>query len=67
MPTEVGLVTDIMPRYTMEVRITQFHQFRIRLWLACKLLRLAGLVLNCGVEIDPLPLPVPDPSLREGP
>lgn len=37
---------------TLKVRVTGMRRFRIRMWLAIRLLKLAAWVIGTGIEIE---------------
>lgn len=53
MKAEVDAV-DMMRQVTMHVRIKRGTELQWRLWLGARLIALAGLVMNCNIEINGL-------------
>jgi hypothetical protein len=44
--------TSIMANHTMTVRLTGVTEFRVRVWIAEQLMRLAARVLRTGIEVE---------------
>lgn len=44
-------VSSLMSNITMHVHITGMSTFKARIWIAQRLIGLAGRVLGCGVEV----------------
>jgi hypothetical protein len=42
---------DAMKNITMTVRVTGMQQVKIRTWVGCQLIRLAAVVMGCGMVI----------------
>ncbi len=49
----LDMTRDVMPgiKMTVEVNATGFRALKVRFWIAAQLLKLAGRVLNCSIEI----------------
>jgi hypothetical protein len=45
-------MVDLMSTVVVRVRVKRANELRLRFWLACKLIALAGLILNCHIAID---------------
>ena len=45
-------MVDLMHSMTIQVKVKRGKELRVRFWLACKLIALAALILNCHIEID---------------
>lgn len=46
-----------MQNVTMHVRITRERQFKVRLWIAIRLMKLATHVLGCGIDVETVETP----------
>jgi hypothetical protein len=44
-------IADVMKRVTMQITVTGTTRWRIRLWLAGWILKLAARVAGCGLEV----------------
>jgi len=45
-------MVELMNSMTIQVKVKRAKELRVRFWLACKLIALAALILNCAIEID---------------
>lgn len=45
-------ISEVTKEVTMQVTVTGFRSFKLRLWLAAILIRLAALVAGMGIEIN---------------
>lgn len=45
-------MSDVMKQCTVNVRLTGVRVWRVRLWIGCKLIKLASLVMGCGIRMD---------------
>lgn len=45
-------ISTVTSQLTMKVTVTGMHSFRVRTWLACQLIKLAGLVAGLNIVIE---------------
>lgn len=45
-------MSNAMRHATLTVRMTGMRRFRVRMWVAMQLVRLAAFVMNCGIAFD---------------
>ena len=45
----------------VHVSVKRMRELALRLWIGCKLIWLAALIMNCGVEIKTAPRPPVEP------
>lgn len=45
-------IPDEMRRITLKVRITGRRRSALRVWLGCKIITLASVIMGTGLEID---------------
>lgn len=45
-------VNKLVGDLTMEVSITGMRSYRVRQWIAIKLMTLAAAIMGCGIEVD---------------
>lgn len=43
---------DVIHMVTLKAKITGDRAFALRIWLGCKVMALAALIIGCGIEID---------------
>jgi hypothetical protein len=48
-------INDMMKRVTLNVNVTGLQRFRIRMWLARRVLGLGAALLGCNVRINEEP------------
>ncbi len=54
MTSDIATVDAVkmMRRTVMTVKVERIKELRIRMWIASRLLRLVGLVLNCNLVVE---------------
>lgn len=52
---KVDITKDLAPKFTITVRIIGIKSFRIRLWIAKQLIKLATLIINTKVKFEKAP------------
>lgn len=48
----VDAVKSMAEHFTIKVRMRRVREARIRVWLASAFIRLAALILGCGIEME---------------
>jgi hypothetical protein len=43
---------EIMQNLTLEVRFSGVKAFKVRTWIAVRLVKLAAVIIGCGVKVD---------------
>jgi hypothetical protein len=51
MRAEVSMA-DAMKNLVIEVKVTRGKEWVVRLWIGAALLKLAALVIGCGITVD---------------
>ena len=55
METMLDMTKDVAPRFTVTIRLVGLKKWKVRLWVATKLIKLGALIMNVGIKFEDKP------------